>query len=165
MRRALASLCFIALAASVLAVGVVSAPFTDTAADSGSVGAGDISIRLNTSKGVDEVVWDIPPCVSANMAPGDVCRAYLAVHNDGSVWLEYDVSTIDTTCFDVSFTGPFDTANGGDGISPANAGRLPPGNTDVETISATVTLVGDNACQGTSASVGITVTAESIPTP
>lgn len=162
MRRALASLAIIALGLGVVAIGGMYAPFTDTGADSGDVTAGDISIRLNTVKGVNEVVWDIPPCVSDNMAPGDVCSASLTVRNDGSVWLEYTVSAIETACFDVSFTGPFDTSNGGDGNTP---GTLPGGNTEAETISATVTLVDDDSCQGATASVGISVSATSIPTP
>lgn len=162
MTRSLASLFFIALALGMLAAGGVYAPFTDSDSDSGTVTAGDISIRLNTLKGVNEVVWDMPGCVRDNMSPGHVCTATLTVHNDGSVWLEYTVSTIETPCFDVSFTGPFDTANGGDGNNP---GRLPPGDADPETIVATVAVVDDDACQGAHASVGITVTASSIPTP
>ncbi len=163
MRRILGSLIFVALAVGVMSVGGIHAPFTDTASDSGTVtAAGGISIRLNTLKGVDEVVWDILPCVSDNMAPGDVCLANLGVRNDGSSWLTYAASTIETACFDVAFTGPFDTSNGGDGNTP---GTLPAGNTEAETISASVTLVDDDSCQGTSASVGIMVTAVSIPTP
>ncbi len=162
MTRSLASLFFIALALGMLAAGGVYAPFTDSGTDSGDVAAGNIEIRLNTLKGTNEVVWDIPPCMSDNMSPGHVCTATLTIHNDGSVWLEYTVSTIETSCFDVSFTGPFDTANGGDGNNP---GRLPPGDADPETIVATVAVVDDDTCQGAYASVGITVTAASILTP
>jgi len=143
----------------------VYAPFTDTGADSGDVEAGDIEIRLNTLKGFNEVVWDIPPCVSDNMAPGDVCSDTLTVHNDGSVWLTYTVGVIETACFDVAFTDPFDTSTTGDPHGPAHAGKLPPNDIEPETIAATVTLVDNDDCQGVSASVGITVSATSIPTP
>ena len=96
-------------------------------------------------------------CIKDNMAPGDTCVENVKVHNDGSVDLFYTVSDIETACFDVSHVGPFDNAHlDADGNKP---GFILASNAEVETIDIEVTLSGDNACQGASDSVGISVAA------
>lgn len=151
------------LAVAVFALGLVSlggmyAAFTDTDADSGTVTAGNIIIRLNTLKGVDEVTWSGVGCVSDNMAPGDVCEADVFVRNDGNLALTYTVEDLSTECFTVTHTGPVDT-NGAGGTTP---GAMPAGApADIEKIDASVVVGDNNACQGVTASVGIKVNAES----
>jgi predicted ribosomally synthesized peptide with SipW-like signal peptide len=134
-----------------VSIGGALASFTDSQSDSGTVTAGSVSIRLNTLKGVNEVTWNGGGCVSDTMAPGDVCTATLAVHNDGLA-IYYEITDLETACFDVSHDPPIDSTGGDDGINP---GHLAPGET--ESVAATVEVVDDNACQGASASVGIMV--------
>lgn len=160
LTRLLGSVLSIVIASFALASGVVFATFTDADSDSGTVSAGTIDIRLNTLKGVNEVVWTGVGCTSDNLAPGDVCTANLNVFNIGSLDLWYEVVDLETPCFDVSHTGPQDTNNGGDGNTP---GFMPGGGGDLEVIAASVEVVDDPGCMGASALVGIQVNASSSP--
>jgi len=156
--RPFVSLSFITLALGLVVLGATYAPFTDTDAESGDLTAGDIVLRLNTLKGVYEINWDGPGCVSDNMSPGDTCIEEVEVHNDGTVALYYDIVDLETPCFNVEHDPPIDTTLGDDGIDP---GHLAPGET--ETIDIEVTLSDAEACNGASASVGIQVNASTEP--
>jgi hypothetical protein len=152
MRAIFVSLSMLVAVSATVSIGASLASFTDSGTDSGTVIAGTADIRLNTLKGVNEVVWSGVGCVSDTMAPGDVCTATLAVHNDGNLALDYEVTDLETACFDVSHDPSIDSTGGDDGINP---GHLAVGET--ESIPASVELLDDDACQGASASVGIMV--------
>jgi hypothetical protein len=163
MRGLLASLMVLAAALGAFVLGSSNASFTATNTEAGVLNGGTAIIRLNDQAGVNELVWQ--DCNSAEMSPGDTCTAQLGVFNDGSVWLAYTVAAIETACFDLAFTGPFDLFDAGDGNTPGTLPPPGPGLDEIELIDATATLVGGNECQDVTEAVGIRVDAVSIPTP
>ena len=161
MRPLLFSVAMIVAVSTTVTIGASLAAFTDSGTDSGTVAAGTAEIRLNTLAGVNEVVWSGIGCISDTLGPGDICSATLSIHNDGSLALFYEVTDLETACFDVSHDPPVDSTGGDDGINP---GHLAPG--EAESVTAYVEVVPDDPCQGTSAAVGVAVTGTTAdPTP
>lgn len=160
MARLLGSVLSIAVASIALASGAVYATFTDADSDSGSVTAGTAEIRLNLTRGLNEVIWSGVGCSSDNLAPGDTCSATLTVFNDGNLGLYYAIEDLGTACFTVTHDPPLDPVNGGDGTNP---GYLPGNPAEHETITAHVQVVDLDVCQGSTALVGIRVNGSTSP--
>jgi predicted ribosomally synthesized peptide with SipW-like signal peptide len=162
MRLLLALMATVGVLAAVSVSGVY-ATFSDSGtASGGPVAAGTVDIEVGyTGSGpweeaISVFSWDIlAECVASNLASGAACQVGgIGIRNNGSLTFDYvlvpyadPVSAL--ACFTVTVTSQQDAVG--------TVGRMPPG--DVETFGMQLVLDGDNACQGITANVGLTLVA------
>lgn len=164
MRRSLASLSFVALAAAVLMVGGLYAPFTDTDSDSGTITAGTVSIVvLGTETSLDFELVSDPGTDCDAVFPGDACTDVVLVTNTGDVKVTLSAPS-------ATESGDLETCGDGDQLSTAFAPTYTPNVTKigvggVATFTVTTTFLASSTqaltddCQGDTGTVEVTVVA------
>lgn len=165
-RSMLLSVTMIGAVLAVFAAASTFAAFTSSDTDSGTVTAGTATIRLQGTAATPGEITFGPGAAGCpvNLAPGNSCVATVTVTNEGSLAV---VLTPDpTTDIDVSTTDTVDPAGCTPADWSASAGTFVDPNLDPgesTTFELTVTLDGaaNNGCQGETATVEVTVAAES----
>lgn len=164
-RVGVAVLALIALAA-LLPIAMTFAPFTPSTSASGVIQGGTLEVALSTGLPPTQnvtVVWNTPPCVHTNMAPGDVCfSGGVEIHNTGSLTFDYSFTPYFSpaslsACYSVVPSAPTELD------SPGATFRVPPGTRESFAMTLTMLPSAPQTC-GTGL-VGVTVNAVQSPDP
>lgn len=155
-RKFFMSMFMIALMAALVG-GATFALFTDTATNAGNTfTAGTLDISLDKPDGTK--YFDI-----SNIAPGDSGSATVTVKNEGSLELRYDISTTLTGALAAAPNGLIVAIKDsvGNVIVPGDNNRvLAAEGSENLTVEWKLPLAAGNEYQGTSATFGLTVSAE-----
>lgn len=165
-RSILLSLLIIGAAATLLGSGTF-AVFTTFSSDSGVLKSGSISMSVLGS-GPNTLIFTGGAHCPDGLFPGDFCSDIVTVTNTSSV------SNIKITGVTTAETGGLETCGieiPPDSLTTTTAPLIPsiigtilaPNGTTTFTIKTTLDSTADSSCQNQSASVGVTVAAESIP--
>ena len=162
-RSMLLSVTVIGAVLAVFATASTFAAFTTSDSDSGTVTAGDVEIDVHGTDNPGLVFNDPIASCPSPMAPGDSCTATVTVENIGSlpVQLIPDPPTASVVTSESLVPAGCTDGDWSAVASFFDDAFLDPGDIANFTVTVTLDALANNGCQGETATVTVTVDAES----